>query len=31
VVTYLANEDIARNPTHLPRWGEIARAVVAAR
>jgi probable F420-dependent oxidoreductase len=27
VVTYLAAEDIYRNPDHLPRWGEIARAV----
>ena len=27
VVTYLAAEDIQRNPDHLPRWGEIARAV----
>jgi probable F420-dependent oxidoreductase len=30
VVTYLAAEDIQRNPDHLPRWGEIARAVAAA-
>lgn len=27
VVTYLAAEDIQRNPEHLPRWGEIAKAV----
>ena len=27
VVTYLTAEDIHRNPDHLPRWGEIARAV----
>lgn len=27
VVTYLANEDISRNPGHLAKWGEIARAV----
>jgi len=30
VVMYLANEDIHRHPEHLPRWGEIARAVAAA-
>jgi len=30
VVMYLANEDIHRNPDHLPRWGEVARAVSAA-
>jgi probable F420-dependent oxidoreductase len=29
VVTYLAAEDITRNPSHLARWGEIARAVAA--
>jgi probable F420-dependent oxidoreductase len=29
VVTYLASEDIQKNPDHLPRWGEIARAVSA--
>lgn len=29
VVTYLAAEDIHRNPDHLPRWGEIAKAVSA--
>ena len=27
VVTYLASEDIQRNPVHLPKWGEIAKAV----
>ena len=27
VVTYLASEDIHRNPDNLARWGEIARAV----
>jgi probable F420-dependent oxidoreductase len=30
VVSYLANEDILRNPGNLARWGEIARAVAAA-
>jgi len=30
VVMYLASEDIHRHPDHLPRWGEIARAVTAA-
>ncbi len=29
VVTYLANEDIHRNPDNLAKWGEIARAVSA--
>ena len=28
VVMYLAGENIARNPTNLGKWGEIARAVV---
>ena len=28
VVMYLAAEDIARNPANLPRWGEIAKAVI---
>jgi hypothetical protein len=27
VVSYLASEDIQRNPDNLGRWGEIARAV----
>ncbi len=27
VVTYLTAEDIVRNPDHLGKWGEIARAV----
>lgn len=30
VVSYLANEDIQRNPANLGKWGEIARAVAAA-
>ena len=30
VVTYLASEDVRRNPGNLGRWGEIARAVRAA-
>ncbi len=30
VVTYLANEDIHRHPENLGKWGEIAKAVVAA-
>lgn len=30
VVMYLASEDVHRHPDHLPRWGEIARAVTAA-
>jgi probable F420-dependent oxidoreductase len=30
VVTYLAAEDIHRNPSNINRWGEIARAVAAA-
>lgn len=30
VVTYLAREDLRRNPGHLARWGEIANAVHAA-
>ena len=30
VVTYLASEDMHRNPDNLDRWGEIARAVNAA-
>jgi probable F420-dependent oxidoreductase len=30
VVTYLASEDIHRNPDNLGRWGEIARAVASA-
>lgn len=30
LVMYLAAEDLARNPANLARWGEIARAVVAA-
>jgi probable F420-dependent oxidoreductase len=29
VVTYLAAEDIGRNPTNLAKWGEIAKAVAA--
>lgn len=27
LVMYLTAEDIAKNPNHLPKWGEIARAV----
>lgn len=30
LVMYLAREDIQRHPDHLPKWGEIARAVRAA-
>jgi hypothetical protein len=30
LVMYLAQEDIARNPENIGRWGEIARAVRAA-
>lgn len=30
IVSYLASEDIQRNPEHLERWGEVARAVTAA-
>jgi probable F420-dependent oxidoreductase len=30
VVSYLTVEDITRNPDHVERWGEIARAVAAA-
>ena len=30
IVSYLASEDIQRNPQHLERWGEVARAVAAA-
>ena len=30
VISYMTVEDVARNPTHLGRWGEIARAVAAA-
>ena len=29
VVTYLTAEDVRRNPANLPKWGEMARAVVA--
>ena len=30
LVMYLAFEDIARNPSNLPKWGEVARAVASA-
>ena len=30
IITYLAEEDLERNPQNLPRWGEIAKAVRAA-
>ena len=30
VVTYLASEDIAKNPGNINRWGEIAKALQAA-